>query len=510
MKTRSFSVALLLLHGARANAASGGRQEIEWGACTEFNSTEPIQCANLTVPLDYTSPNSSKTLDLQLLRIPATRQPSKGSILFNFGGPGIAGRPTMAAAGAGEVYRNATSEHHDLVTFDPRGTGNTIPFSCFKDQDEIDDYVLRTPKAWAIMTPPNFSSNSSDVTPGRLWASSKLLVDKCYETSKEMAGVYGTAFVVRDMMQIVDALGEDGLLRYWGHSYGTILGQTAAAMFPDRIDRMVLDGNLNGHEYYNAWDDEQWASSDEAFSAVFQSCVARPSTCPLAHRNQTAQELEDATYALLNDLNARPIPFNGTWIDYNVVKESIMSALYNTAYWPVLTDALDALMSGNYTLFTENSAKLSSSYDSVGTRSDAQLQIRCGDKIARVDTLDDFLPIMDRQERGSKIFGDIQTTLEMMCAQWRLNAKERYAGDFAVKTRHPVMFIGNTADALGPLVSAKNMSVAFEGSRVLQVDGYGHGSVGTSKCAAMATADYYVNGTLPKEDAFCELDVPIL
>lgn len=157
-----------------------------------------------------------------------------------------------------------------------------------------------------------------------------------------------------------------------------------------------------------------------------------------------------------------------------------MSALYNTAYWPVLTDALDALMSGNYTLFTENSAKLSSSYDSVGARSDAQLQIRCGDKIARVDTLDEFLPIMDRQERGSKIFGDNQTTLEMMCAQWRLNAKERYAGDFAVKTRHPVMFIGNTADALGSLVSAKNMSVAFEGSRVLQVDGYGVSSPSAS------------------------------
>ncbi|EQB55567.1 hypothetical protein GCG54_00014647 [Colletotrichum gloeosporioides] len=508
MKIQSFSTALLLLHGARADAASSGQKEIEWSDCAELNSTEPIQCANLTMPLDYTSPNSSKTLDLQLLRIPATRQPSKGSILFNFGGPGVAGRPTMA--GLGGALRNATSEYHDLVTFDPRGTGNTIPFSCFEDQDELNAYILRNPKAWALMTSPNFSSNSSDVTPGRLWASTKLLVDKCYEKNQEIGGLYGTAFVARDMMQIVDALGEDGLLRYWGYSYGTILGQTAAAMFPDRIDRMVLDGNLNGHEYYNAWDDEQWASADEAFSAVFQSCVASPSTCPLAHRNQTAQELEDATYALMNNLNSRPIPFNGTWIDYNVVKAGIMSALYNPAYWPLLTRGLDALMSGNYTLFTEMSAKLSSSYDNIGTSSDAQLQIRCGDKIARVDTLDEFLPIMDRQVRSSKIFGDIQIILEMICAQWRLNAKERYAGDFAVKTRHPLMFIGNTADAFAPLVSAKNMSDAFEGSRVLHVDGYGHGSFGVSRCAALATADYYVNGTLPKEDAFCELDVPIL
>lgn len=28
----------------------------------------------------------------------------------------------------------------------------------------------------------------------------------------------GTAFVARDFMAVVDALGEDGLLRYWGES----------------------------------------------------------------------------------------------------------------------------------------------------------------------------------------------------------------------------------------------------------------------------------------------------
>jgi pimeloyl-ACP methyl ester carboxylesterase len=36
-----------------------------------------------------------------------------------------------------------------------------------------------------------------------------------------------------------------------GISYGTTLGATVASMFPDRIDKMVLDGVQNPHEYYN-------------------------------------------------------------------------------------------------------------------------------------------------------------------------------------------------------------------------------------------------------------------
>lgn len=78
-----------------------------------------------------------------------------------------------------------------------------------------------------------------------------------------------TAFIARDMMQIVDALGEDGLLRYYGSylpffeciaelkwlplgfSYGTVLGATVAAMFPDRMDKVVLDGVVNIHEWLN-------------------------------------------------------------------------------------------------------------------------------------------------------------------------------------------------------------------------------------------------------------------
>ena len=68
---------------------------IRWTPCnaTEFNTTViPFQYANLEVPLDYTNPDSGETLTLELLKAPPAVQSSKGSIIFNLGGPGAPNR----------------------------------------------------------------------------------------------------------------------------------------------------------------------------------------------------------------------------------------------------------------------------------------------------------------------------------------------------------------------------------------------------------------------------------
>lgn len=90
------------------------------------------------------------------------------------------------------------------------------------------------------------------------------------------------------------------------------------------------------------------------------------------------------------------------------------------------------------------------------------------------------------------------------CAQWPYNAKERYQGDFQVKTKNPVLFIGNTGDAHTPLVSAYNVSSGFEGSSVLEIDGYGHASVAVpSSCSMKHIAAYWQDLTLPRNGTRC-------
>jgi hypothetical protein len=68
---------------------------INWFSCTQ-NASLPVSCGTLAVPLDYTDKSCNRTLNLQLLKFNASKQPAKGSILFNPGGPGESTREFLA------------------------------------------------------------------------------------------------------------------------------------------------------------------------------------------------------------------------------------------------------------------------------------------------------------------------------------------------------------------------------------------------------------------------------
>lgn len=106
------------------------------------------------------------------------------------------------------IHGSLTGGQHDLVIFDTRGTVDTVPFSCYDDQIEVF-------KSFLGMAP----ANESDTSVGRLWARAAADADACLEHSAKNGSVITTAFVARDLMSVVDALEEDGLLRYWGEYF---------------------------------------------------------------------------------------------------------------------------------------------------------------------------------------------------------------------------------------------------------------------------------------------------
>ncbi|KAI1325512.1 TAP-like protein-domain-containing protein [Xylariaceae sp. FL0255] len=476
---------------------------VQWGSCPDDlqgNSTLKVECGTLAVPLDYTSPNKTDTLDLSPVKVPAVKGPANHSILFNFGGPGLEARYTLA--GLSDTLMAITGGEHDLIGWDPRGTAETLTFSCFADE------ATRTAiEAQSVL------GNSSDVAHGQVWAASTNYDEACaeYTQAQERGPLIGTTFTVRDAMQIVDAVESDGLLRYWGFSYGSVIGATLAAMFPDRVEKVVIDGVLNPIEYFYAHADfQQFAGTDAAFAEFFRQCVSTPKDCVLAQNypNETAAQLEAATYNLIEEVKYQPIAIEGAILGYDELQEAIRFLGYSPKLWLSLVSLLDVLLAEprNETdiisIITSISNTLGSEFSGAN---DSPLGIECGDKKPRTASFDVISEVFEQLQSVSRLQGDSTVVVPATSAQWPFEPRERYEGRFVnVKPRKPLLVIGNTYDPATSFQSAQNISETIKGSVLLQHGGFGHASINQpSLCTALAIQNYFRNGTLPTPNTLC-------
>ncbi|TLS24859.1 hypothetical protein PpBr36_08637 [Pyricularia pennisetigena] len=479
---------------------------ITWRSCSfEFNTTAPgAVCGNLDVPLDYTGKESSEMLQLDLIKVPATKGVSRGSILFNPGGPGFPGNQWLDSSAA--LLLAATGGQHDLIGFNPRGTGKTLPVTCFDEQDPQDAF-----KRLTIEERLSHAGNSSEVAPGRIWATSLQISEACAKKNADKGRFLGTAFVARDIIQIVDALGEDGLLRYWGMSYGTLLGATLIAMFPDRVDKIVLDGVINPYLWWHSYSEDQLEDMDATFGEFLSQCVANADQCPLAgnRRNHTPQDLEASVRKLLQHLKYNPIviPDSAVLFGYSELKNTIFASMYGPDLWPSLARGLDILLT--MPVDTAALAGLVTFWKSIyGEVSPyATFSIRCSDKVQRERSLDDMLAKIEPIRESSWLGGDAIDATSMVCGRWPFEAAERYLGGFDAKTAAPPLIMAKTFDPVTPLVSARNVTAGF-GGVLLEIEGGGHASMAQpSTCAFKAVRDYFGEGKLPQPGTKCENDI---
>ncbi|PRX97995.1 alpha/beta fold hydrolase [Allonocardiopsis opalescens] len=222
-------VAAGALSGGTASAASaaGGladfyRQPVEWSACTE-EALAGLECATVVVPMDYAEPGGER-IEVALSRAPAADPGRRrGVLLLNPGGPGAEGRSLPA------LYQGQPiTEVYDLIGFDPRGIGASTPLNCDAPEPGPNDVSSRPTDAQL----PEFAR-----------------LARAYEASCERAGGefrrhVSTANTARDMDVVRAALGEERI-NYLGYSYGTYLGAVYGSLFPERLDRSVLDSSIH-------------------------------------------------------------------------------------------------------------------------------------------------------------------------------------------------------------------------------------------------------------------------
>ena len=101
---------------------------VSWQACGEG-----LECGTMTVLLDHADATKG-TIDLYVERRKALKPDQRiGTLLVNPGGPGVAG--TQLVEQASFYFSQALRDRFDIVSWDPRGTGRSIPLDCVDDLD---------------------------------------------------------------------------------------------------------------------------------------------------------------------------------------------------------------------------------------------------------------------------------------------------------------------------------------------------------------------------------------
>ena len=320
------------------------------------------------MPLDYTNA-SIGTTNLAVIKKPG-ETPDAQEVLVNPGGPG--GSSVDMVIGDYKAIQDKIGTKYSLVGIDPRGIKNSGPSSdCFPGYP----YVARNAFFADVFAPADIAheylikQNHQSLLAYGKWCSQIYSVNGTARYASTVATSQDMLHYIQLRAKDQGKSAEDAKLWFYGISYGSILGPTFAALYPDRVERMIIDGVLELEDHYNGGWEKSLANSDEAARFWFKRCFeAGPKICTF-HQNATSwQEIEKRYWNILQVLKENPIGFGeplseaaiqlakiGTIVTPNVLTwQSVISQFFSASYIisPIFYAALDAglveLQTGNY------------------------------------------------------------------------------------------------------------------------------------------------------------------
>ena len=495
-----------------------------------------FECARLQVPLDYLAkyPDEAHAYIAIIkyasdpVEYPEYSESWGGPILFNPGGPGGSG--VAFVLGAGPDLQKMVGSQYSIIGFDPRGVGNTRPtVSCF---DTPYDRLLFEVKGGGRTLG---SGGGEEV--GELFARGKLFGNICSANgaAKDLQHL-GTAHVARDMLTINDCIWNLAPkevprkgLQYWGYSYGTALGITYATLFPDKVERMILDGVVDANDWFNGPKEKMLVHAEVVMDSFYKFCFeGGPLRCSF-YTGSKPEDIQKRLTHLLQSLRTQPLPYSispyGTsqteLFTYSHLRTMIAFSLYFPLqifeplanFFVLLESSLELGYLGTDPRSRPPLAcsldELASLFNSGLLAFESQMAIWCGDSSSITNlTLADFRKRFEQLEEQSPTMGHFLATRIPPCAGWLSEAKEKPPKFEEAKETDkwrgaPIMFIGNTGDPLTPLENAYSMAKLFpaNASVTMVQEGEGHCSLAApSECMFGAIQTYLATGKAPPED----------
>lgn len=564
-----FSSALLSLCFGIGLSSASSPPEFDWSAITpspqlRYHSCyEDFECARLEVPRDWLDVGNNKKVAIAVIRLPAT-VPSDdpnfgGSIITNPGGPGGSG-VNFLKRGQGKHLQKITQgkKHYEIISFDPRGVENTTPRAdCFGLSHSLarDAMMLEERGIGGMDTSKTGLKRALALADGFGTLCEDAVLDD------DIMGYVSTASVARDIVEIADrveelrqagekAIPHDGTERplleeirmkpsrvlYWGFSYGTVLGNTLASLFPGRMGRVILDGVVDIYDYMSgSWLRNLW-DTEKIVRYFYDACFEAGDDCPLwSERDTSSEDIQGRIEKLISDLDRKPKVVIAkdqassirviTGHDVRLVFRDPVYSPWPTAFRRLATALAEAL-NGNFSLIGPDTYPSVPLQDACGRNSkspgDAQSAIRCGD--ARYFNSEDrpiganlsfWQNYVDEVASQSPTLGPFWASIASKCAGWRIEPKWGFKGPWTTPPADsglegdapaaPILFTSSRLDPVTPLENAFRMSSDHPGSSVLVLDTVGHCAEGNgwSECFNKAIRAYLDDGILPENGTVC-------
>ncbi|KAJ4377976.1 hypothetical protein N0V83_000806 [Neocucurbitaria cava] len=503
---------------------------LDWVPCYD-----KFYCANLEVPLDYGN-QSAGTTYVAFIRQNAANGTGQ-DLLFNPGGPGGSGI-NLILEGFGDQIIALGGGKYNAVSFDPRGVNNSgIALTCFPGHPELREAY------WPTVTSPLIPDLSLRAAYSQAIAQGQF----CTKANENTTAKYGgTSAVVQDLVQFtnlqaaLDGVAEPNKTQiyYYGVSYGTVIGHTLAALYPDRVGRIIVDSNVNSEDYYNGVTINSVETTDDDLGWFFGLCAeAGPQKCPFATSNSSSSDLKARFDALLVDLvEAPPIVSDlQASIPQIITKKRVLSTVFQILYnpateYPLLAYGLSSLVNKNVTGWLEIEAVVGAASDPGPFNYTSSAEGEVLDFVTGIDAagrypiqnVEQYIQVTKEIEAGDVYFGKeyaeqnvlINAGFKIHPPASQLFPDRHYeestlttlSGFQKINTSTPVLFVNNAADPITPLSGAKHMFQYFGNSALLVQNSPGHSFTSVkSECTLAYVAAYLANATLPSAGTVCEI-----
>jgi pimeloyl-ACP methyl ester carboxylesterase len=491
--------AIVLAPGAQAQAGPAVPQ-LDWQDC---GLGEGLECASAAVPLDYSRPNKA-IYHVALIRHVATTAKRLGSLFVNPGGPGGGGVDFVAGQYVNHRSLFTTlNEQYDIVGFDPRGTGSSdAALDCQANQETQGIYSI------PYATP--------DTDPSALLKKDKQYVKQCVALNKPLLPYVTTGNVARDLDLLRQAVG-DKQLNYLGFSYGTFIGATYSALFPNKLGRVVLDGPVDADGYINHPTKDlqaQTSAFERELDRFFQACAADQFSC----YGFGGKDPHAAFDALVEQANAHPIPvitdnpWEWTADTRPVTGDDILNAtiynLYSKSYWSYyIAQELAHAAAGDGSgirMDSDGAFGYDPETNTYAPDSDRYFLIGAVEQ-KYSDNLDKYFKLGKASYDSFDHFWFNSGYVELNYGLFPIEPNGRYGGPWKVPSSASTpLVVATTYDPATPYRGAKALVKDMGNARLITMVGDGHTAYnGESACIDDAVENYLLGGTLPDPGTVC-------